>query len=437
MNMPFFAIFLLLTGYSANDLVSLIDAEDYFTSRQMKATVPRMLELAGKNLVEGKDQAAQLLAIRWLGEHAEEIRKDKTALETLEAIVAEKKGRDARGFTKNYALKALGRIDPQRAPPPRAVPENSLKTEAFQWFPAETVLFGALDLRSSPNFKPVEDAALRTFLAGFLPPPSKAALYDLAQTAGNVRIDRFSFGFIPNANDGKKDRVFVRFTGLCEHKRLAQFLEMRLPEAALKKTTGPQGEPITIIHSPQQPPAFALVGDADLLMAAYDGEREKHVEVVEQALEALAGRKANLASGPQAAALKKVPPRAGGLLMGELPPQLRKDLFPDPQSVLPKNFTLDMTPGKSLDIRFVGVMASAADAKAFLKSIDQVKQVAAEELKKLPAELKIKPEKIELLQKTIAAVKMEVSEATVTGSVSVSAEVLQTLQELFQEALKR
>jgi hypothetical protein len=87
-----------LGGNGAKDFVSLLDAPQYFKSRGIEMKVEKMLELAGKTPADGKEQVQQLLAIRWLGEHADTIKKTGNARETLQAIADGKEAKDRHGF---------------------------------------------------------------------------------------------------------------------------------------------------------------------------------------------------------------------------------------------------------------------------------------------------------------------------------------------------
>ena len=61
---------LVLFGGGSNDLVSWIDADDFFRERRTEITPARMVELAGREpAAGGAAPVARLLAIRWLGEH--------------------------------------------------------------------------------------------------------------------------------------------------------------------------------------------------------------------------------------------------------------------------------------------------------------------------------------------------------------------------------
>jgi hypothetical protein len=70
-------VFLSVGTTGSTDLVSVIDAQSYFKSRDIEVKPEKMLELAGKTPTDAKEEIAQLLAIRWLGEHPGEVKKTK------------------------------------------------------------------------------------------------------------------------------------------------------------------------------------------------------------------------------------------------------------------------------------------------------------------------------------------------------------------------
>src|SRR5687767_3990502 len=109
-HMEFFAVGLLEMivllagsgGLASNDLVSLVQAEDYFKVRNIAVSADKMAELAGKDPADGKTQVQQLLAIRWLGENAADTKKADGARALLEQIAAGKKAQDPHGFARGH-----------------------------------------------------------------------------------------------------------------------------------------------------------------------------------------------------------------------------------------------------------------------------------------------------------------------------------------------
>src|SRR6266404_2831611 len=64
-------LYLLLAGLSHHppELVSLIDPDSYFSSRGIQTSAENMEAVAEAQPGSAAEEVAQLLAIRWLGEH--------------------------------------------------------------------------------------------------------------------------------------------------------------------------------------------------------------------------------------------------------------------------------------------------------------------------------------------------------------------------------
>ena len=106
-------LLLVILGASPADLLSLIHADDYFQHRKIDVTVEKMIELAGKDPVDGKTQIQQLLALRVLGDDVEQVKKSPqhpAAMEPLKDIAAGMKAQEAHGFAKGYASRTLAKL---------------------------------------------------------------------------------------------------------------------------------------------------------------------------------------------------------------------------------------------------------------------------------------------------------------------------------------
>src|SRR5262249_49885086 len=148
-----------------NDLVSLIDAPAYFQARDIKITPEKMAELAVREPSDGKAQLAQLLALRWLGEEADQVKKAKDfpkILRQVEEIADGKGAQDPQGFAAEYARAAaiaLGSARVEKVSP--KLPENSARQDALTWFPASVRIVAAFDLRSGGPPAPEAGKAVR------------------------------------------------------------------------------------------------------------------------------------------------------------------------------------------------------------------------------------------------------------------------------------
>jgi hypothetical protein len=433
-------IFLLLVGLSGgagmpSDLLSLIDPESYFRSRQVPVTVEKMLELAGKQPTDAKGRVARLLALRMLGEDPAEVKNEKAAIvKALEPIANGKEGDDAHGFARAYARQTLRRlgVKADSGEPDAAHPKL---IDGFTWFP-EKVTFVAGGVQPRDKTGDRKPNALRDFLKKNMPAQAVEEMYKFAEAVGNVRIDRIAFGFAPDPKQQHQARIFVRITGAADHKALAAYLRKNLPsEATVKDDKGPGGELLALINMGKFAPAMALVGDTDFLLAAHEGprgpggEQANHLEVIDQILKVRAGGQANALKGPLADELKKIAPEAAGLLLGEVPLEVRQTLLlAGPVQAVPERIRAEVKRGSkgSLDISFSGTFGNANEAKSFADNMSMLTKQAIEALKKPPpAGADIPPKAFTLMRSTLEGLKMEPKGSAVTGGVHVSGELLE------------
>jgi hypothetical protein len=393
-------LILLLLGYGGGsaDLVSVLNPEAYFNSRGIEINLPKMTELAGKDPVDGKTQTAQLLAIGYLQDHAADVKKHKERdriVELLQQIAQGKRSQDRLGFAKDAARRALARVQGKEIPS-LTLPENSARGDALSWFPADSSLVGSLDGRGL-QFPGTAKHKLSSIP---LPIPGvQEELYKFAERVGNVRIDRVSFAYAEVPQNTNQSRIYIRFSGKVDHRRLSKYLQ---DDHGLKvqEKKGQRGENITIME--KSPPAWAIVGDTDLILAGYPNQHQgKDHEVLEEALALYAGKGLAATNGLLKGELQKISPKAAALLVGELPPELRKGFAQGAQPFLasPRRVTCDITRGQNrLDLRFAGVFDTPADAQTFTAHVLKLKNDGIKLVKELPEQVAPKEKKDSLLK---------------------------------------
>ena len=296
-------LLLLASGANATwDLVSLIDAQEYFKVRDVEVNVQRMMELAGKDAANGKASIAQLLALRWLGEHPSTGKNTKAVREVLEQVAARYKGKDAQGFASEYALRALARLD-GKAIPLRRMPESSLRADALAWFPATSTIFGVVDLRTPQGVEGTEDDSLKRLFFAAVPERERKEMYKFADEVGNFRLERVSFAVVPDSADDQRTRLYLRITGRGSRKHLGDYLRKNVGLAEVKQEKDPGGVPLALIDFKGEGPAMGLVGDTDFLIAGFPASREraKQFQVLQEVLEVRQGKKTRMANstGPK------------------------------------------------------------------------------------------------------------------------------------------
>jgi hypothetical protein len=421
-------------GGVPTDLVSFLKAEDYFQARNIEVNAGEMLRLAGTEPKDAKTSLQQLLALRWLADHPTDLKKATEARKLLETLAAGKKG-DAQGFAREYATAALAVLD-GKAPPVRTMPENSIKVDALSWFPEKSAIFGGTDFRPA-DAKLTGDDSLRGLAQRAIMlsnARARAEIYGIAESLGNVRVDRVSMAFEPDAKGSGK--IYIRVTGLADRGRLAGLIQQQNKNATAKEEKGPKGEPITLLEQGGREPALALIGDTDLIVAGHaHGSDGNNLEVVKEVLAVRAAGKGSVTAGPQADLLKEAPATATALVIGRLPlprKDIQNAMGVEFASLIPDRFRVQKTTSKSTDVGWYGTFDKAEDAKAFVAQVAKLKDQGIMGLKAIPENLKIKKETVALLIKTLEGVKAEADGKTVSGGVQIAPEVTRAVTEVLE-----
>jgi hypothetical protein len=270
---------------------------------------------------------------------------------------------------------------------------------------------------------------LADMLNRMMRPRDKKKFFEIVDQLGNLRMDRASFAVIPDGNSPDKTRLFARFTGKGDRKRLLDYLrkEFReLKDAAVSERKGPDGEPVTVLDNKLPGPTFAVIGDTDFLLAGYAGGRTGHLEVLEEALKVQMGKSSSLLTGPYAGTLKGISTKASGLLIGDLPEMWRQAATQgrnSPFHGFVQNFNVVLTrTAKGVKVRFTGGAANAKEAKGFMDGVNRVKQLALDGLKQLPPFIKIKPKTLDAVRGVVKSVRVEAKDALLTGGAFISNE---------------
>jgi hypothetical protein len=432
---------LLSAGVPSHDLASVLEPAAYLKAHDLEPTAGRLAELATKQPRSGQEQMTQLLAIRWLGAHADEAKKAAGALDALRAVAAGEKGRDPHGFARDHAARALARIEGRPAPAGPVAPAASVRGDALSWFPVEATVFGAMDLRwASGRQGTVDPDALSTALARLAPEPWKE-IFDFADAVGNLRLDRLALAIELDAKGIGPNCIWIRLTGACEPKWLEAFVAKNFPERI--RRTGPRGEPVVILHKQGSAPAFALIGQTDFVIAGRERDRDNHAKVVEALLDARAGKGKNVTTGPFAEVLDKTSDKAQGLFVADVPQTLGAQVLRgSPLPAAPRRVLFEVVGGRAptarvpvatlLTVRVVATMKDEEEAAATAKAVAQWKDQFLRALKDLPPDAQAPRELVDVGKTILEAVRITTrgSAVTVTAPVPVEAAraALQALQ---------
>jgi hypothetical protein len=297
-----------------------------------------------------------------------------------------------------------------------------LRDEGLRWFPANATFFGGRDMRVFHKLS-LQQIIILTQFAEQFSPPDRDRFWKLVLTVGE--IDRVTFAYALDRQRPAKSRIYIRATGRINHQRVAEWFRQEWPGTVVRERKGSQGERITVAETaPGTPPAFAVIGNTDLILAGYQGNAEKHVEVIEQVLELRAGHGDSLPTA-QARTLQEVPANAWAFFGGEPPAPLKHIvLFP----VLPRRGLFSVSGTQNIQIRFEGTFASAADAQAFAANLTRLKQKGIDFVKGPP--ISEHPKASEVLAETLSGLNLQVTGERVSASYQVAAEALDILADV-------
>jgi hypothetical protein len=435
-----FLIMVLLGGGRA-DLVSLLDGPGYIRSHGIEANVDSMTELAARKPEKHKGEIGRLLALRWLAEHPEKVKASGKVAEVLrkvEGITEETEG--IGGSVVAYAHRAAVALGSEKQ---WSAPTRGTKAlqEALAWFPGSVRLAGALELSAAEDLG-THSKALEGMLSHFLPPKEWALLADVAEKIGNVRIDRLAFADAVDQRAPLQAKFYLRLTGQVNHKRLLEYLRDHAPTVKLEDRKPAKGPPVTLIlPSPRRDaPGILLVGNTDLLVGVFEkgGPLVDHVEVAEQMLAVRSGKEKSALAGKLAKSLQKVPERAAGFLVGDLPPEVRTNLTRGPDSLhaLPSLMLATLQRAKGgLEVQWEGDFPDAKQAATFAEDVTKLRQKALTGLQHLAGLEKTKGPGH--LVQTLEGMKVEADGATVQGRLEVSRGAAADLVRLFLDEPRR
>lgn len=420
-------ILILLGGTTPADVVSMLHADDYFQSRKIDLTVEKMLELAGKDPVDGKAQIQQLLALRTLGDDPSEVKKSgqqQAVMQLLQQIADGKKAQDPLGFARTYASRTLARLE-GKTPPAPALPKDSLRSEAFKWFPAAATLIGGADFRGGGDdaFDPL--APMRKLLTTKVPPEEKAKIYEVVEALGNIRIDRSSFAFVDEPQAETRGRIFIRVTGKGDPKRILDVLEQKGGFQITKK------DGVTLAQHANRPPLLAFIGDSDVLFVGANNRNLDHGKLVDEVLAIRARGEGSVLSGKFNEELQKLAADGNGIIIGQIPADFQHELTRG--GVLPaapESISAVMKRGKALQVKFQAVMTNADDAKDFSTTLLGLRDKGVALLQNVPPQAAVPARVVDNFRKTLESLKLNADGKTAQGSAEVDGNIGEMLQYL-------
>ena len=329
---------LVVGGMNNTDLVGLVQPQHYFESRQVRVSIDSMIDIALTDPKDGKAQIMQLTALRYMADESVAFKKASnyaTNREAIELIAQGKKAQDKVGFAKEYAQRLLDKLDGKK---PAVVKTGPVGADALAWFPADVTLAGALDLRGAGNADPAKDA-IKDILK-VMPEREKIQMYNVIEKMGNIRIERIAFAYT-DGHEKRNSKFYFRFTGKGSQEGMLEFfnaIDGGRGRRQSREIKDDKGMPITLLEEPNDhAPVLMLVGNTDLVMVVQERvyvkpakgqpapEQPKGEDLVQHVLDARSKKKPNAAAGKLKDSLAKVPDKAVGLLVGDIPEDLKRE----------------------------------------------------------------------------------------------------------------
>jgi hypothetical protein len=377
---------LLAGGMNDTDLVAMVQPKVYFESRQIRLSIDSMIDVAIREPKDNKAQIMQLSALRYLTDESVAFKKADnyaTNREAIEEIAHGKRAQDKAGFAKEYAQRMLDKLDGKK---PAKAKLEPIRGDLFSWFPADATLVGAIDLRG--NGQPGDGNDPVKEILKLLPERERGQMYDMIEKVGNVRLERIALAY--SDGNGKNDGRFVlRITGKGSQSGMIEMfnvLDGGRGRLQTKEIKDDKDMPITLLEEANnRSPVIMLVGNTDLvIVAAQDSANNaaKRDDLIQDVLQARAKKKPNAAAGKLKDRLAKVPDKAVGFLVGDMPEGIKRELVREFAAVPSNGFVyVERTP-QGLQVNAEGGLANAEDAAAFVQKVGALRKQGIDELKK-------------------------------------------------------
>ncbi len=378
--MEILVLALLSGGASSTDLVALIPPEHYFKSRDIEISPARAVELANMDPKTPKAQIMQLTALRYLFDETEALKKSPRYLghrQAIEPIAQGKNAQDGLGFAKEYAQRVLRKLD---AGKPDVIKLPPVREDALSWFPAHVKLVAAFDFRHArvqafaPD--PVRD------LLKMLPDDAKREMYNYLEQVGNIRLERVAFAMTEIDDKRDESKIYIRLTGKLNEDWAVDAIKKLNPRFEIKSMKDEAGTSIVTAREPKGGPIMALVGNTELLVVGFQGDKGKHEDLLTEILAVRAKKQPNALTGPLKDRIAKVPDKAVALLVADLPKDLRRELAREFHPSLDKVTAFIERVPQGLDLQAESTLPNKDDAGQLVQKIGALRKLGIEELRK-------------------------------------------------------
>ncbi len=365
-----------------NDFVSALDPADYFKSRKIKTTTAQLVELVTAEPKTAKAQIQQLLALRMLADKANDIRKGesyKTVYKAVEAVAKGQKAQDLQGFARTYAQKTYQALGAKVKIEPSKRPTESVRKDAFKWFPKNATFIGSVDTRGiSADNKVAQEFVQKHFFSA-IPQQGKDYFYQQLEKLGNVRIDRLSFAWVEDTTGGRNGKIFMRFTGKANHDWFVEVMKEQRQFTLEKSKRRFRGRKISLF-SGRWGPNLGVVGDSDLIFAGYE-RGQNGVEVVKECLKIRSSKAPNVLAGPLGKKLAKISEKTSALMAGTPPLEFQREIGRGLLAIqvrnFPNQFVMELSvEKKGYAVKTTGEFGTAQAAKNFVEDANNAVKIS-------------------------------------------------------------
>jgi hypothetical protein len=209
-----------------------------------------------------------------------------------------------------------------------------------------------------------------------LPPAQRAKFYDVLDKTGNFRVERLSFAYLHDAAPDKR-RFIGRLTGKGNPAWLIAAMKEYRTGLEATQIQGDRDTPITVLKRPKNAPGdttYVFVGETDLLTLDYVRPRAATKEFIDEILAVRGGKTANAATGALKPRLQKVPEKAVGFVVGELPEDMGRE-FKALLGVAPLRIDAFVEKaGPVLEARGVLAMSSTDEAQSAVMKLAKLRK---------------------------------------------------------------
>ena len=422
-------LILALTAGSVNatDWMTMVKPREYFKSRNIEPTIDRMIDFVIEDVKTPKAQIKQLAALQYLADEADKFKKAAnydTNRMAIEEVAAGKLGRDSTGFVQEYAKRLLAKLDGAK---PAAAKIRPLRQDALTWFPADMKIAVAFDMHQLQGLSNDTRKGILATIAD----SSRLNLYEQLEMFGNIRVDRMEFGIV-DADNPDDQKMFLRVSGKANQAWIADSLTARSGFALpWKETKDAEGTPIRTLHAANAGAAVVLIGNTDMIIVGYQKFDGKHDDLIAELLAVRAKKKPH-AAGNLKDRLAKIPDRAIGFLVGDLPGEWKGQMGLDPVPTKISAYVEAAPMG--LEVKVETVMKDGAEAGKFVGKVGALRKegiATLQQAMKDPIEPGLPRMPYQALIDLVETIQVQNRGETVKASGFISSRLIQQMGEMY------